>query len=230
MKSPEKFSGLAASLIHTMEKLHEPCGAKDLQSRFVYANPAYYRLLDLPRGFDISGRTDDELPAPTSEFAPEFQAHDRLVEMLEQRKSSLEIHEFGHEKRLSAYFFDKTPMYNDDGLVTGTYFYGRLAEHLSLRFYSTGGKPESLILTAPDNIFTDKEWELIFLLRQHYPLRECSSILGINLSAVSARLGRIYDKLGVRTVNSLIEYIRCNNWHTYVPGRFITERHIILPE
>jgi len=227
-KRASAFPEIPAMFINTWENLDEPYGVKDLQSQFVYANQAYSRLLDLPVGFDITGRYDSELPAPTSDFAAEFQAHDRLVETLQKRKSSLEIHEFGHEKRLSAYFFDKIPFYDDDNNVIGTIFHGRLAEHLSLRFYSTECKPESIILTAPDGIFTDKEWNLIFLLRQRHSLRECSAILSINLSAISARLGRIYDKIGVRNVNALVEYVRVNNWHTYVPRSFITKRHIIL--
>lgn len=227
-KRAPTFPEIPAMFINTWENLDEPYGVKDLQSRFVYANQAYYRLLDLPAGFDITGRYDSELPAPTSDFAAEFQAHDRLVETLKKRKSSLEIHEFGHDKRLSAYFFDKSPLYDEGDNVIGTIFHGRLAEHLSLRFYSTGGKPESIILTAPDGIFTDKEWELIFLLRQRHSLRECSGILGISQSAVDDRLRRIYDKKGVRSVKELIDFVRFNNWHTYVPARFITSNHIIL--
>ena len=68
------------SLIFCWEQLNEPCGVKNLRSQFVYANPAYLKLLGLPLDFDISGRLDSEIPAPTAEFASQFQIHDRDVE------------------------------------------------------------------------------------------------------------------------------------------------------
>ncbi|MCT8350236.1 LuxR family transcriptional regulator, partial [Photorhabdus temperata] len=49
-----KPSNITPQLIHTWERSSEPWGAKDLQSRFIYANSAFYQLLNLPEDFDIA--------------------------------------------------------------------------------------------------------------------------------------------------------------------------------
>jgi hypothetical protein len=81
-------------LISFWQDSAEPWGAKDHLSRFIYANPRYHKLLALPAHFSVEGRLDGELPAPTAEFQAAFQLHDRKVEMLQDRITSVEIHPF----------------------------------------------------------------------------------------------------------------------------------------
>lgn len=82
-------------LIMLWEKMKEPYGVKSLDSEFIYANTAYSDLLNLPKKFNVEGRLDSELPARTSDYAVSFRMHDRKVEALGQRLSSLEVHPFG---------------------------------------------------------------------------------------------------------------------------------------
>ncbi|MDN0112739.1 PAS domain-containing protein [Yersinia mollaretii] len=212
-----------------MDNLDEPCGIKDESSTFVYANKAYHDLLALPNGYSVIGRLDSELPAATSEYASMFQAHDRLVENTGKRRSSLEIHPFGKEQQLSAYFFDKTPFPGSSGKTAGTFFHGRKAEHLSLRFYTTGDKPESLLLTLPSNLFSETEWLVIFYLRSHLCRKEIAIKLSRSEGYVKNIIAIIYDKAGVRNTRMLIEFIRVNGWHRYVPEQLLTHFHRILP-
>lgn len=218
------------ALIFCWEQLNEPCGVKDLQSRFVYANQAYLDLLALPSSFDVTGRLDSELPATTAEFSEQFQLHDRIVEKERQRKSSLEIHPFGRENALQAYFFDKIPFFNDEGNVVGTYFHGRRAEHLPLDFYlHTPGSPgSSLILTRPNDIFTDGEWNVIFFLLQGKTQKEIARFLNLSVGYVHNRIPIIFEKIGVSSTRQLSEYCRCMGWNNYVPERFLTHRHVFL--
>jgi hypothetical protein len=45
----------------------------------------------------MDGRLDGELPSPIADFQAEFQQHDRQVELLQDRITSVEIHEWdGH--------------------------------------------------------------------------------------------------------------------------------------
>lgn len=212
-----------------MENLDEPCGIKDNTSTFVYANEAYHELLNLPKGYNVTGRSDSELPAATSEYASLFQAHDRLVEKTGKRRSSLEIHPFGKKQQLSAYFFDKTPFPDSTGRTVGTFFHGRKAEHLSLRFYITGDKAESLLLTYPSNIFSETEWLVIFYLRSHLCRKEIASKLNRAEGYIKNMISVIYEKAGVTNTQMLIDFIRTNGWHRYVPEQLLTHHHKILP-
>lgn len=212
-----------------MENLDEPCGIKDETSTFVYANKAYHELLNLPKGYNVTGRLDSELPAPTSEYASMFQTHDRLVEETGKRRSSLEIHPFGRAQQLSAYFFDKTPFPDSGGQTVGTFFHGRKAEHLSLRFYTTGDKAESLLLTFPSNTFSETEWLIIFYLRSHLCRKEIAIKINRTEGYIKNIISGIYDKAGVTNTQMLIDFIRANGWHRYVPEKLLTHHHKILP-
>jgi len=212
-----------------MDNLDEPCGIKDKSSIFVYANKAYHDLLNLPKGYNVAGRLDSELPATTSEYASMFQAHDRLVENTGKRRSSLVIHPFGRDQKLRAYFFDKTPFPDSSGKTVGTFFHGRKAEHLSLHFYTNGDKAESLLLTLPSNIFSEIEWMIIFYLCSRLCRKEIAMKLNRSEGYIKNLIAMIYDKAGVTNTRMLIDFIRENGWHRYVPEQLLTHHHRILP-
>ena len=221
---------ISPEFFHLFEQLNEPWGMKDLESRFIYANAAYIELLALPKNFDITGRLDSELPAPTSEFAEEFQAHDRLVECERQRKSSLEIHPFGREHTLQAYFFDKYPTYNKKGEINGTMFHGRRAEHLPLEFYTCQKSNSciSLMLTRPAEIFTDSEWRIIFYILQGKTQKQISILLGLSTRYVNKRIQGIFDEVNVSSSLHLIEFCHKMGWQNYVPESLLALGHMLI--
>lgn len=214
--------------IPTWEHLDHPCGAKNLRSQFVYANPAYRRLLALPADFNLEGRYDHEMPAPTSEFAEEFRFHDRLVEAVGERKSSLEINEFGAEKKLSAYFFDKFPIYDHASNILGTFFLGRRAVYLDTRFYLNGGKPDSVILTNPSDMFTATQWDIIFFAMQGLSNKQIAKYLKRSVDTIKTHIKTIMDISCVNTREQLIDFIESNGWSSYVPEKFMNHRRHLL--
>lgn len=214
--------------LNYMESLNEPCGIKDRTSKFIYANKAYLKLLNLPNDFNIEGRLDSEVPAATADYASLFQAHDRLVETTLKRRSSLEIHPFGKDQQLSAYFFDKTPFPDENKNIIGTFFHGRKAEHLSLRFYIEGGKAESIILTKPDDIFSDFQWLVVFYLRSHLTAKEIAMKLNRSVGYIRNVIAKIYEDAGVTSTAMLIDFLRSNGWHRYVPEKLLAHHHHII--
>ncbi|WP_445497022.1 hypothetical protein [Photorhabdus sp. SF281] len=56
----KKPSNIISKLTQTWEKSDKLWGAKDLQSRFIYANPAFYQPLNLPEDFDIIGLNHEQ--------------------------------------------------------------------------------------------------------------------------------------------------------------------------
>lgn len=228
--SPDmKLSWMMRDWIPTWEHMDNPCGAKNLKSQFVYANPAYKRLLGLSVNFDLEGRYDHEMPAPTSEFAEDFQFHDRLVEETRERKSSLEINEFGKNKNLSAYFFDKFPVLDRDGNVLGTFFFGRRAVYLNTNFYLNTARPGSILLTKPSDIFTEKEWEIIFLIMRNLTFRQIAEVVNRTVNTVRAHFTTILNKVGLNNKKQLIDFIEANNWGSYIPEKYMNgKKHILL--
>lgn len=224
-----KLSIMMHDWIPTWEHMDNPCGAKNLRSEFVYANPAYKRLLGLPSGFILEGRYDHEMPAPTAEFAEEFRLHDRLVEEERMRKSSLEINEFGREKKLSAYFFDKFPIFDYDNNVLGTFFFGRKAVYLNKDFYMNSERPVSIVLTKPSDIFTDKEWDIIFLIMHNLTFKQIAEKVQRSVNTIKAHVITIFNKIGVDNKNQLKDFINANGWGGYIPEKYMSgKKHILF--
>ncbi|MBX9475233.1 PAS domain-containing protein [Yersinia enterocolitica] len=220
---------IPVELIHSWKDLNEPFGIKDSYSRFIYANPAYLELLNLPKDFDIVGRLDSELPTPIAEFAEQFQYHERKVEMERQRISSLEIHRFsGNEFR--AYFFDRYPYINQDGHIIGTIFHGRVAEFIPLSCYVQSGfnDPQPILFKKPSDIFTDAEWSVVFFALQNFSQKEIATSLGLKQKTINNRLDSIYKKARVSGLCQLINYIMENKLENYIPERLLRSGHYIM--
>ena len=196
---------IGPSLFNIIQTSLEPWGFKDNKSFFVYANDPYKKLLNIPKKFDVAGRKDGEMPAPTSDFEKEFQLHDRKTEREERTLSSLEVHPFGKEQKLEAYCFEKMPCFDKDRNVLGTIFHGiKLSEHyIQLSFQlnqlvSGQRSPMASFVEGNDHYqqLDDRQHELLFLLG-----------LGFNTKEIAARL-----QLSKRTVenNLAIARIRFN--------------------
>ncbi|WP_192903263.1 hypothetical protein [Photorhabdus khanii] len=56
----KKTSNITRQLTQTWERNDKPWGTKVLQSRFIYANPAFYQLFNLPEDFDIIGLNHEQ--------------------------------------------------------------------------------------------------------------------------------------------------------------------------
>ncbi|WP_115160076.1 helix-turn-helix transcriptional regulator [Serratia fonticola] len=215
-------------LIMLWEKMNEPYGVKSLKSEFVYANAAFSDLLNLPKGFNVEGRLDSELPARTAEYAASFQMHDRKVEALGQRLSSLEIHPFGREQALKGYIFNKTPFYSAEGECIGTVFHAQQQTHHSLKYFITDNKPRSIIFSEPSSFFTAREWEVIFLMFRGMSQKQIAQMLRVTPGTVRQKMHLIYQKAGVSSSLSLFEFCERNGWAYYVPPAFIRKNHILF--
>ncbi|KOY60207.1 LuxR C-terminal-related transcriptional regulator [Photorhabdus heterorhabditis] len=214
---------ISPQIINTIEMSNEPWGIKDKNSRWIYGNMALKSTQDFPSSFDYEGLYDNELPWEGAEFAKEFITHDRNVMKKEERICSLETHAFGKEKVLSSYFQEKSPLYNDENECVGILLHAWKAPNYSLtslhQYYNK--LPASIILQPPTDLFTQCEWDIIFLFLQQYSKKRIGEILNIAYRTVGTHMDRIYGKIGINSSQQLKEYCRDNNFHHYVPEKFL---------
>lgn len=218
------------TLIRYWEKSAEPWGAKDSQSRFIYANQKYHQLLGLPYGFNIEGRFDGELPASTAHFQEEFQLHDRKVEKLQDRVTSIEIHPFENQDWLQPWFFDKYPLFNERDECCGTIFHGRPVENVVLASLNKIKIPTSLVFTPPSEFFTQREWEVIFYMLHAFTTKEIAGKVGLSQRTIGNYIQNIYSKTGVNSKRGLVEYCYDNNISNYIPQSFFNRSESCLSE
>ncbi|WP_145519728.1 helix-turn-helix transcriptional regulator [Yersinia mollaretii] len=207
-------------LIRFWEHSSEPWGIRDNKSRFVYSNPRNHKLLGLPDNYNLEGRVDSELPSVVSEFEEEWQAHDRQVQLLQERITAVEIHAWDGLSFYQPYFFDKYPIIDESGASQGVIFHGRAVEDVILTQLNKIKVPISLIFTPPSNIFLKREWEVLFYILHVFSNNEIAKKLNVSPRAIYNITQSLYKKLGVCNKRQIIEYCYENKISNYVPKSF----------
>ncbi|CNF30154.1 helix-turn-helix transcriptional regulator [Yersinia mollaretii] len=215
-----KLSQSLEMLIRFWEHSSEPWGIRDNQSRFIYANPRYHKLLALPNKYSIEGRVDSELPAPTAEFQGEFQQQDRQVELSQDRITSVEIHLLDGLSYFTPYFCDKYPLIDENGVSQGTVFHGRPVTDTMLTHLTKIKIPTSLVFTPPSELFTKREWEVLFYILHTFSSSEIGKKLHLSPRTICNITQSIYRKAGVTSKRQIIEYCYENKINNFVPQSF----------
>ncbi|AKH62141.1 MULTISPECIES: PAS and helix-turn-helix domain-containing protein [Photorhabdus] len=212
---------ISPQIINTLQQSNDPWGIKDKDSCFIYGNMAFRHLQNLPDSFDYEGLFDDEIPWDGAGFAQEFIIHDKTVMTKETRICSLETHIFGKEKILSSHFQEKLPLYNDENECVGVLFHTWKAMDFSLTRLYHGKLPATILFQPPTDLFTQREWDIIFLSLQKYTSKQMGRLLDISYRTVETHMARIYKKIGINSCYQLEEYCRFNDYDLYVPERFV---------
>ncbi|WP_448511971.1 helix-turn-helix transcriptional regulator [Photorhabdus laumondii] len=220
---------ISPQIINTMAQSNEPWGIKDKNSCFIYANQACKRVQNISNSFDYEGLYDYDLPWDGAEFAKEYMAHDRMVMEKEERMRSLITHVHGKEKILSSYFFEKHPLYHEDGSCIGTIYHGWQAQDFSFTRLFRGKLPANIMFQPPTDLFTQREWDVIFLILHKYTNKQIGIMLNISYRTVENHISRICKRIGLHSSRQLEEYCCTNDYDLYVPERFVHPESRMFP-
>ncbi|OCQ51128.1 transcriptional regulator MalT [Photorhabdus australis subsp. thailandensis] len=216
-----KPNNITPQLIYTWERSDEPWGAKDLQSRFIYANSAFYRLLNLPEDFDITGLSVSELPSPIAEYEKEFSRQDQKVIQTMQRVTSLETHPVGENRVKQTYLCNKYPLCDEKGDCIGVTFHIYKTQDFSVSYYYEKTLPATLKFIPPNDILTQTEWEVLFLTLRSVDEERISEELTMSTDDVVNHIQSIYQKFNLPKHKELTDFCKENKFDLYVPERFI---------
>ncbi len=211
------------SLISIMEKASIPWAIKDNNSKFVYLNESCLDLFDIQPGFDFEGRLDEEMPCSWSEYSDDFKAHDRKAEQSREGAEIIVTSSFGRERVISPWYFPKFPIYNQNGKVLGTVFFGKKFNFISICDFFNSLKPSVITLTPPVDGFSERELDIIFYAIQKMTDKEIAVKLSLSNRTIENRLRFIYDKVGCHSLKELIEYCHTSGLSHYVPKKVLRE-------
>jgi len=218
--------GLSKQFVHFMENSQGAFWLKDTGSRCAYANRAVRELLRLPHGFEVEGLRVGEIPAPIAEFEKEFEESDRLAEVTQETKWSLEIHPFGKDQVLSAYFCEKSPLLNGNNEVIGTILHSYPA--LNLRFNRDKIDAGVFIFGVPDDTLSKKEWDFVYFVIHGYSIKEMARLSGVSPGTIASRQNSVFNKLGIDTLAQLKQMAVAKGWDNYIPTDLLHNRVIKL--
>ena len=85
----------------------------------------------------------------------------------------------------------------------------------------------SIILNQPTDLFTEKEWDVLFYLLRSIKVKEIAFRLDVSTIAIRKRLERMYLKVGIFDLKSFIDYCLTQSWDKYIPLKYL-QRHRLL--
>ncbi|MFS2222191.1 helix-turn-helix transcriptional regulator [Pantoea sp. B65] len=217
---------LPRMLTRTLDQLPEPYIIKDLESRFIYANQAVAKLFSLRAPDDMLYKQEHEFQSPLTEnefVVDEWQAQDRKIAQVRKPLIMLEMHPGAVDY---PYLVRKVPFYDDNNSCQGVITYCRNLEVFTLKDFVKGNSPGSLLLTKPDDFFTEKECEIIFLKLQGMTSKEVGNRLHLSSRTVDNRMMRLYNKTGVNHFDDFSEFCEQRNYNRYLPKKFILQQKI----
>ncbi len=212
---------LPKMLTRTFDQLPTPFFIRGKDTRFVYANMAAAKLVGLKSPDSIIGRLDDEIPAALFDndiSAKHWQEQVKHVVSTQKKISLLEVHPGAVD---SPYISRKLPFYNENNECVGMVGVIKYLELFSSNDFIRGRLPGSLLLEKPDDFFTEKQCEIIFLKIQGMTSKTMGTMLCRSPRTIENALQNIYSKAGVSHVDDFIEFCQKRSLDRYLPKRFL---------
>jgi DNA-binding CsgD family transcriptional regulator len=153
----------------------------------------------------------------------EFDKQYKKVCKTQKEFSTLEIHPLAFDY---PYIFHKKPYYDDDGECIGMFGYNIKMEVFTLNDFVKGNMPGSLLLNKPDNVFTERDCEVMFFRLQGLSHKETATRLNLSPRTVENYMQYLYEKVGVHHFDDFMKFCVDREFHRYLPKRFISKYHL----
>lgn len=201
---------------------------KDRTSKFVYVNKAFKVWQTISTTYDYEGLKIHDVPVPVAEFADIFEQQERFVESSGTVLRAITTHIQGREKIMQPVYNIQEPLYDENGLCIGTVISVRHVNILTPTSLLNGKLNQHATFQTPSELFTEKEWEVMYLLLCNLSLKEISNVLGISVDAVNGRLRSSFKKTEVNSSTALVDFCRTNRFDNYIPQFFLKKGHIVI--
>ncbi|AMG28913.1 helix-turn-helix transcriptional regulator [Grimontia hollisae] len=207
------ISLLPPILISLFEQLPGCWGCKDTESRFVYLNYAYAKLLGAKTPEELIGKSDEHMPGKLAEYAIQFRQQDKRVMDSGRYMRVLNIHPYP-DGRWQAHVFTKVPWYGEKGEVLGTIFHGqpldqnpmlevgqwicKAAGTFSAMPFITDGEKGEISLSP-------RESEVLFFHLFGKKPQFIAHALGVSVKTIENHFANLRIKLGAATKTELVD-------------------------
>jgi DNA-binding CsgD family transcriptional regulator len=218
---------LPKMLTRTLDNLPYPFFIREKEStKFIYANFHLAKLVGLKSTDAIIGRIDDEIPASLFDNEVSARLWQNQVRDVSNTQCSISLLEVHPEAIDYPYLTKKFPFYDDNNQCIGMAASGRYLEVYSPNDFVRGKLPGSLLLSKPDDIFTEKECEIIFLKLQGMSAKEISKVFMLSPRTIEHRISNMYAKANVNHSDDFYEFCQKRDLHRYLPQRFLSSKRI----
>ncbi len=218
---------LPKMLTKTLDNLPYPFFIREMGSlRFIYANSHLAKLVGLKSASEIIGRIDCEIPSSLCDDEVSVQLWQNQVKEVSNKECTISLLEVHPDAIDYPYLTTKFPFYDENNNCVGMAASGKYLEVYSPNDFVRGKLPGSLLLSKPDDFFTEKECEIIFLKLQGMKSKEIANILSLSPRTIEHRLSGMYVKAKVNHFDDFQHFCEIKNLHRYLPRRFLLDKRI----
>ncbi|MEA9390054.1 helix-turn-helix transcriptional regulator [Acerihabitans sp. TG2] len=215
------------SIISHMKQSGEFWYIKDLEHRFIYMTDYAKYYSGLPKGYNPEGKLDSECPAHWSEIEDVIQANDKKVMERQQAIPTLMTFISGDkEKKINPFMAEVIPLI-ENGKSIGVVGRAKKMQIFSMYYVDNNVRHAKSPVDYPVNLFTDREFDVIFYVMQSLRNDDISRLLNISLEKVNERLQSIFNKTHTNTLGQVVEFCKDLGYDKYAPYEYINHRSYI---
>ncbi|WP_026823873.1 helix-turn-helix transcriptional regulator [Arsenophonus nasoniae] len=126
-----------------------------------------------------------------------------------------------YNKAPKVWQFHFLPLFCSENSYLGTFFHAYEFLFLSPMEYVEGKQPYSVTTEKPNERFTAKEWEVLFLMMQRLSSKEIARRLDISRLTVESHLKAIYGKTNLHSAFQLRQFCREKSINHYIPPQLL---------
>lgn len=226
-KGSQQLSKQQIAVFHMLwDASQDPWSIKDTDGYLIYANSAYlgiFGIKDEDISTSVMGLSDEDLlslsdSCASSDFTNK-KTNDNFTDS--ERVSFISKFNYTQHDEPSYFIFDKIPITNSSGLIIGFCFHGKKEFIMTMPMLFDGIAPLGLSYNPPNEIFSLRELDVIFLLILGQKSIMISECLGVSKRTSETYIHNVYSKAGVRNYFDFISYCYNNGFVNFVTKNFI---------
>ncbi len=189
---------------------------------FAYMNKVGKYYFNLSDNYNVEGRLIGEMPVYLSEQQEPIHSHENQVRNSNKIMPSMCNTMYGANNKYVQPFMGITSPLFDDSKIFGTIVRLRKLDFYTPDHFINNRPPDTIQFGNPSELFTDREFEVIFYTLQRLSAKGIARMLGITPRGVETHLHNIYIKSGIDNRNQLIITLcRDKGYDRYVPEKFL---------
>ncbi len=212
---------ISQQLINTWENNQDPYTLKDINSKYLYANIAFYKLINLSDDFNIIGLTDYDIPNAVCFLQKNYIKLERKVFETQKRVSSIESHIFNQNRERQIYLCDRTPIFNDNNQLFALSFHYSPYMDFSSNYYINEIIPNQVNRENKHANINSEEIEILSLFSHSMTMEEISQLLDIEEEKIEVLLLTLCQRFNLETLDELMDYCITRRLHSNIPEKIM---------
>lgn len=202
-----------------MERSCDAWCIKNIDGKIVYINNVYKKLISPPSVGE---------PPLLFQFRENIYMHDKTV--FSQAET---IHAFGVlasvDRKVNIPFQCKrVPLFNREKRVNGLVSHIKPLFSVATDIFINKDNLGFLTCRKPSALFSDKEWDVIYLIIQGYSEKIIAEKLHRSLRTIKFHKTNIFQKTYCMNTTEFTEYAKKKRWHFYIPSSFSSPCYCIV--